>query len=67
MERKITNQERNIGHMAVQLCETIRISDKANKEGCIYSTLCILKEAMPDEFEAALVTFLKYGTGKDTV
>ena len=65
MNHKINEEEHDIGRMAVSLSKAIEISDSANKEGCIYATLCILKESMPNEFEEALVIFLKYGTGKD--
>lgn len=51
----ITDEERAIGRMAIEL------------SGSINATLCTLKDMMPREFEEALVVFLKHGTGEDMV
>lgn len=67
MNYRVTEEERAIGRMAIQLSGSISASNSVRKEGCIYATLCTLKEMMPKEFEEALVTFLKYGNGKDKV
>ena len=67
MKRKLTDDELRLGRMAVILATLIEKSDNIDKGGCIYALLCTLKENMSDEFEEALITFLKHGTGKDTV
>ena len=64
MDHKVNVEELAIGCMMVSLAEAIKTSDNTRKEGCIFATLCTLKEEMPNEFEEALVIFLKYGTGK---
>lgn len=61
-----TNEEAILASMCVKMSEAIKLT-KHNKDGFIFALLCTLKEDMPDEFEAALITFLKYGTGKDKV
>lgn len=67
MNRKLTDDELRLGRMAVIVATLMEKSDNIDKAGCIYATLCTLKESMPDEFEEALVTFLRYGTGKDKI
>lgn len=67
MNYRVTEEELAIGRMTIQLSGSISASNNVHKEGCIYATLCTLKEMMPNEFEEALVTFLKYGTGEDKV
>lgn len=63
--KEVNAEEIAICRMAVSLATSIKTSDVARKQGCIYATLCTLKEMMPNEFEEALVVFLKYGTGED--
>ena len=67
MNNKVNAEELAIGRMAISLSGSINASNNVHKEGCIYATLCTLKEMMPNEFEEALVTFLRHGTGKDVV
>lgn len=64
MNHKITEEEIAIGRMAIQLSGSINASNNIHKEGCIYATLCTLKNMMPNEFEEALVVFLKHDTVK---
>ena len=67
MKYRASDEERAIGRMAIELSGSINANNNIHKEGCIYATLCVLKEMMPNEFEEALVTFLREGTGKDKV
>ena len=67
MKYRVSDEERAIGRMAIELSGSINASNNVRKEGCIYATLCTLKEMMPREFEEALVVFLKHGTGEDIV
>lgn len=64
---KLNDDEIRLGRMAVILATLIEKSDNIDKGCCIYALLCTLKENIPDDFEEALVTFLKHGTGKDKV
>lgn len=62
---KLNDDEIRIGRLAVILATVIASNDKINKGSCIYALLCTLKENMPDDFEEALVTFLKHGIVKE--
>lgn len=50
-----------IGKEACHLSELIAHAN-VDKAACIYALLCELKNSNNDEFEAALVAFLKHGT-----
>ena len=65
MNHKVTDDERIIGRMATLLAGSISASNSVCKDGCIFATLCTLKEMMPREFEEALVIFLKHGILKE--
>ena len=42
------------------------LKDSVKKEDAIFATICTMKLEMPEAFENALITFLKYGVdGED--
>lgn len=38
-----------------------QLSDQGDREACIYSTLCLIKNSHPEAFEKALIFYLKEG------
>ena len=60
----MTAKELIIAKEACDLSNLIAASD-VDKGACIYALLCELKTNMNDEFEKALVAFLKHGTGEE--
>ena len=57
---------RGISSTNAQLVRMVKsLKDSVKKEGAIFATICTMKLEMPEAFENALITFLKYGVDEE--